>query len=52
MTTELHIVICFDPHNGPYVWSDNTCLGEATCSATEATHETGYKCVIKTVVLQ
>ena len=45
----LYIVIVLDPIEGAYVWSDNTCAGEAGCSASDANHETGYKTIIREV---
>jgi len=46
---KLFIVIVFDPEDGPYVASSDPCQGEATCSASEITHETGYKTKVKMV---
>jgi hypothetical protein len=45
----LYVVIVYDPEDGPYVATCNTCEGEAGCSASEITHETGYKTKIKIV---
>jgi hypothetical protein len=46
---KLFIVIAIDPEDGPYVATSNTCEGEAACSASELTHETGHKTTIKMV---
>lgn len=46
---KLYIVIAFDPEDGPYVATSDTCEGEAACSASELTHETGHKTIIKMV---
>ena len=51
MKTELYVVVVLPPDDEPYVWSDNTCSGEAYCSASEAFHETGCRAVVKTVLL-
>jgi len=40
---KLYIVIAFDPEDGPYAACSDTCEGEATCSASELTHETGHR---------
>ena len=40
---KLYIVIAFDPDDGPYVATSNTCEGEAGCSASDVAHETGHK---------
>ena len=40
---KLYIVIAFDPEDGPYVATSDTCEGEAGCSASDVTHETGHK---------
>jgi hypothetical protein len=45
----LHIIIVLDTDRGPYVWSDNDCLGEANISAYEAMQETGFKAIVKTI---
>ena len=46
---KLFIVIAFDPEDGPYVATSNTCEGEAGCSASEVTQETGHKTKIKMI---
>jgi hypothetical protein len=46
---KLYIVIAYDPDDGPYAACCNTCEGEAACSASEITHETGFKTKIKMV---
>jgi hypothetical protein len=51
MTSELYVVVVLPHDDEPYVWSDNTCSGEAYCSASEAYHETGCRAVVKTIRL-
>jgi hypothetical protein len=48
---KLYIIIVLDTSEGPYVWSDDTCPGEAGISASEARHETGYATVVKCIDL-
>lgn len=52
---ELYIVIAYD-EGDPYVYSDYNsrfaCYDDALQSALEAQHETGDKCIVKTIHLQ
>jgi hypothetical protein len=45
---KLYVIIVLDP-DGPYVWSDDTCEGEANCTANEAYNETGYTTIVKCI---
>ena len=47
----LFVVVAIDPEDGPYVYSDSTCSGEAECSASEARHETGQAVLVKPIEL-
>lgn len=52
---ELYIVIAYDGGD-PYVYADYNsrfaCYKDAVASALEAQHETGDKCIVKTIHLQ
>lgn len=51
MIEQLYVVIVLD-NDEPYVWSSYSCNNDAICSAQEAAHETGFKCIIETVNLK
>jgi len=52
---ELYIVIAYDDGD-PYVYYDTNsrfgCYNDAVLAASEAQHETGDKCIVKTIHLQ
>ena len=47
---KIYVVICYDDE--PYVYADYTCHNDAMLSALEAQHETGCRCVVKTINVQ
>lgn len=49
---KLYVVIVLDKETGPYVWTDSLESAYAHYAATEATHETGLKAVVKTVQIE
>lgn len=48
---KLYVIIVLDSEDGPYVYSDCDCDGEAGCIASEAANETGYVTLVKRIDL-
>jgi len=48
----LYVVIVLDKETGPYIWTDSLESAYANYVAAEATHETGFRAIVKAVEIE